>query len=131
MTLLAVCARQIMWFGVLAAVGCRRAELEPHIGEVCTASVACGVMGYGGNKGAAAVSFSLFRRRLVLVSSHFAAHQVGVCGKMRCSGCSNRCRGAGCPCMLDTAPPRTFDVQALHDIHHKERALLLQEVTDT
>jgi phosphatidylinositol-bisphosphatase len=54
-----------------------RAELEPHIGEVSTASVACGVMGYGGNKGAAAISFSLFRRRVVLVSSHFAAHQVG------------------------------------------------------
>jgi hypothetical protein len=33
-------------------------------------------MGLGGNKGAAAVSFSLFRRRVVLVSSHFAAHQV-------------------------------------------------------
>jgi hypothetical protein len=61
-----------------AAVLCR-AELEPHIGEVCTASVACGVMGYGGNKGAAAVSFSLFRRRVVLVSSHFAAHQVSQC----------------------------------------------------
>jgi hypothetical protein len=54
-----------------------RAELEPHIGEVATASVACGVMGYGGNKGAVAVSFSLFRRRVVIVSSHFAAHQVG------------------------------------------------------
>jgi hypothetical protein len=33
-------------------------------------------MGYGGNKGAVAISFSLFRRRLVLLSSHFAAHQV-------------------------------------------------------
>jgi phosphatidylinositol-bisphosphatase len=53
-----------------------RADLEPHIGEVATASVACGVMGYGGNKGAVAVSFSLFRRRMVIVSSHFAAHQV-------------------------------------------------------
>jgi phosphatidylinositol-bisphosphatase len=53
-----------------------RAELVPHVGEVATASVACGVMGYGGNKGGVAVSFSLFRRRLVLVSSHFAAHQV-------------------------------------------------------
>jgi hypothetical protein len=35
-------------------------------------------MGYGGNKGAVAVSFSLFRRRMVIVSSHFAAHQVGL-----------------------------------------------------
>ncbi|WIA12339.1 hypothetical protein OEZ85_012390 [Tetradesmus obliquus] len=60
--------------GVLVLVFAR-AELEPHIGEVATASVACGVMGYGGNKGAVAVSFSLFRRRVVIVSSHFAAHQ--------------------------------------------------------
>eukprot|EP00775_Hariotina_reticulata_P006490 gene6490-6717_t len=52
-----------------------RAELEPHIGEVSTASVACGVMGYGGNKGAVAISFTLFRRRVVVLSSHFAAHQ--------------------------------------------------------
>lgn len=45
--------------------------------------MACGVMGYGGNKGAAAISFSLFRRRVVLVSSHFAAHQVGKCAVTR------------------------------------------------
>ncbi|KAF6261315.1 hypothetical protein COO60DRAFT_1636898 [Scenedesmus sp. NREL 46B-D3] len=60
--------------GILVLVFAR-AELEPHIGEVATASVACGVMGYGGNKGAVAVTFSLFRRRIVIVSSHFAAHQ--------------------------------------------------------
>jgi hypothetical protein len=35
-------------------------------------------MGYGGNKGAVAISFSLFRRRVVVLSSHFAAHQVHV-----------------------------------------------------
>eukprot|EP00882_Tetradesmus_deserticola_P033897 GHRQ01038759.1.p2 GENE.GHRQ01038759.1~~GHRQ01038759.1.p2 ORF type:complete len:138 (+),score=36.48 GHRQ01038759.1:427-840(+) len=61
-----------------------RAELEPHIGEVATASVACGVLGYGGNKGAVAVTFSLFRRRVVVVSSHFAAHQVRV-GRCMCT----------------------------------------------
>ena len=48
-----------------------------HVGELATSSVGCGVGGFGGNKGAAAVSFTLFRRRLILVSSHFAAHQVG------------------------------------------------------
>ncbi len=38
----------------------------------------CGVMGVGGNKGGVAVSFSLFRRRIIVVSSHFAAHQENV-----------------------------------------------------
>ena len=33
-------------------------------------------MGVGGNKGAVALSFSLMRRRVVVVASHFAAHQV-------------------------------------------------------
>ena len=41
-----------------------------------TASIACGVLGVGGNKGAVAVSFSLHRRRIAFVCSHFAAHQV-------------------------------------------------------
>lgn len=49
---------------------------QEHIGEVSTASVACGVLGMGGNKGAVAVSFSLYRRRIAFVCSHFAAHQV-------------------------------------------------------
>jgi hypothetical protein len=35
-------------------------------------------MGVGGNKGGVAVSFSLFRRRIIVVSSHFAAHQENV-----------------------------------------------------
>ena len=50
--------------------------LQAHVGEVSTASVACGVLGMGGNKGAVGVSFSLFRRRIAFVCSHFAAHQV-------------------------------------------------------
>ena len=41
-----------------------------------TASVACGVLGVGGNKGASAVAFSLFRRQVACLCSHFAAHQV-------------------------------------------------------
>jgi len=54
-----------------------RAELEHHVGELATTSVTCGVMGVGGNKGAVALSFSLMRRRIMVVGSHFAAHQVG------------------------------------------------------
>lgn len=50
--------------------------MQANVGEVSTASVACGVLGVGGNKGGVAVSFTLFRRRLCCVSSHFAAHQV-------------------------------------------------------
>ena len=52
------------------------ALVQPHTGEVNTASIACGVLGVGGNKGAVAVSFSLHRRRVAFVCSHFAAHQV-------------------------------------------------------
>jgi phosphatidylinositol-bisphosphatase len=49
-----------------------------HVGDVATDAVPCGVLGVGGNKGATAVSLSLFRRRVVVVSSHFAAHQDAV-----------------------------------------------------
>lgn len=42
---------------------------------MATGSVACGVLGVGGNKGAVAVEFSLYRRKIALISSHFAAHQ--------------------------------------------------------
>jgi hypothetical protein len=47
--------------GILVLVLCRR-ELYHLVGEVATASVACGLMGVAGNKGAAAVSLTLFRR---------------------------------------------------------------------
>ena len=50
--------------------------MQGEIGEVSTASVACGVMGVAGNKGAVAVSFTLNRRRVVCICSHFAAHSV-------------------------------------------------------
>ena len=49
---------------------------QAYLGEVATASVATGVLGVGGNKGAVAVSFSLYRRSIACVCSHFAAHQV-------------------------------------------------------
>ncbi len=52
--------------------------MQANVGEVSTASVACGVLGVGGNKGGVAVSFTLYRRRLCCVSSHFAAHQVSI-----------------------------------------------------
>ncbi|GIL70795.1 hypothetical protein Vretimale_3892 [Volvox reticuliferus] len=60
--------------GLVIVVFCRT-ELQAHVGEVATANVACGVMGVGGNKGAVAVSMSVFRRRVMFVCSHFAAHQ--------------------------------------------------------
>ncbi len=61
--------------GMLILVYARN-HLRDSIGEVTTASVACGVLGVGGNKGAVAVEFSLHRRRLAVLCSHFAAHQV-------------------------------------------------------
>ena len=61
-----------IWVWPSIPSGCAQA----HTGEVSTASIACGVLGVGGNKGAVAVSFSLHRRRIAFVCSHFAAHQV-------------------------------------------------------
>ncbi|KAL4534362.1 hypothetical protein Ndes2437B_g03641 [Nannochloris sp. 'desiccata'] len=55
-----------------------RNNLRGHIGEVSTASVACGVLGVGGNKGAVAVEFTLHRQKIAVVCSHFAAHQNAV-----------------------------------------------------
>lgn len=51
-------------------------ELQDSLGEVATASVATGVLGVGGNKGAVALGFTLHRRRVAFLASHFAAHQV-------------------------------------------------------
>ncbi len=45
------------------------------VGEVASASVATGVLGVGGNKGAVALGFTLHRRRVAFIASHFAAHQ--------------------------------------------------------
>jgi phosphatidylinositol-bisphosphatase len=65
--------------GVLAVVFARKeVTSRGHAGDVATDAVPCGVLGLGGNKGGTAVSLSLFRRRVVFVSSHFAAHQDAV-----------------------------------------------------
>ena len=61
--------------GMLILVYARN-HLKDDIGEVTTASVACGVLGVGGNKGAVAVEFTVHRRKIAVVCSHFAAHQV-------------------------------------------------------
>ncbi|KAL4853623.1 Type II inositol polyphosphate 5-phosphatase 15 [Chlorella vulgaris] len=63
--------------GMLVLVFARN-NLRSSIGEVTTSSVACGVLGVGGNKGAVAVEFSVHRRRVAVVCSHFAAHQGAV-----------------------------------------------------
>ena len=60
--------------GILIVAFCRT-SLSRYVGELASASVACGVLGVGGNKGAVSVSFSVYRRRFVFLSSHFAAHQ--------------------------------------------------------
>ncbi|RMZ54465.1 hypothetical protein APUTEX25_002041, partial [Auxenochlorella protothecoides] len=67
--------RQLSGMLVLAYA---RHDLKEWLGEVATASVACGVLGVGGNKGAVAVEFSLFRHKVALLCSHFAAHQGAV-----------------------------------------------------
>lgn len=52
-----------------------RSDLSESLGEIHTTSVACGILGVGGNKGAVAVHLSLYRHRFVFICSHFAAHQ--------------------------------------------------------
>ncbi|KAK3240243.1 hypothetical protein CYMTET_49905 [Cymbomonas tetramitiformis] len=81
--------------GMLVAVFARR-RLMPHISEPQTSSVACGLLGVGGNKGAVAMRFMMFRRMVCIVCSHFAAHQGAVakrnadyqhiCSNLRFSG---------------------------------------------
>lgn len=61
--------------GMLLLVFARR-SLKPKITNVSTGTVGCGVGGFGGNKGAVAVSMNLFHNRILMLTSHFAAHQV-------------------------------------------------------
>lgn len=63
--------------GMLIIVFARN-NLRAHIGEQVTASVACGMLGVGGNKGGVAIEFTLHRQRIAVVCSHFAAHQNSV-----------------------------------------------------
>lgn len=62
----------------MLVVAFARNNMRGHIGEIATASVACGVLGMGGNKGAVAVEFTLHRQKFAVVCSHFAAHQGAV-----------------------------------------------------
>lgn len=64
--------------GLLLCVFARRA-MGSHMANTATGVVACGVGGFGGNKGAVAASFQLFGRRVLIMNSHFAAHQVRLC----------------------------------------------------
>ena len=79
----------------------------PFVRQVTTASVACGVLGVGGNKGAVAVEFSVHRRKIAVVCSHFAAHQVRwLCRALRlgsvgwdgCMGATFMSTGEAIPC---------------------------------
>jgi hypothetical protein len=82
-----------------------RSELEHQVGELASTSVACGVMGVGGNKGAVALSFSLMRRRIVVVSSHFAAHQVRSVWQWVRPQAYGALRGRGCV-IMNVCKPR-------------------------
>lgn len=55
-----------------------RQKLMKYLGNIGTAQVGTGVMGRGGNKGGVSITFSLYRRRVTVVSSHFAAHKDNV-----------------------------------------------------
>lgn len=93
--------------GMLVLVFARN-NLRSSIGEVTTSSVACGVLGVGGNKGAVAVEFSVHRRRVAVVCSHFAAHQVrpvlcvlrGVGGEAGTSAMAGPAAMQGCVCAM-------------------------------
>lgn len=51
-----------------------RSQLAPHISSVRTSSIACGVGNVLGNKGGAAVSMMIGGVRMLMVTSHLAAH---------------------------------------------------------
>lgn len=61
--------------GLLLCVYARR-SMGANVTNMATGVVACGVGGFGGNKGAVATSFQLFGKRVLILNSHFAAHQV-------------------------------------------------------
>jgi hypothetical protein len=70
-----VCVGKRQLSGMLLLVF-SRLPMREHITNVTTGIVGCGVGGFGGNKGAAAVCMALFRQRVLLLTSHLAAHQV-------------------------------------------------------
>ncbi|KAJ3350831.1 Type II inositol 1,4,5-trisphosphate 5-phosphatase [Allomyces javanicus] len=50
-------------------------SVVPHISEVESGYVGCGIMGVLGNKGAVAIRFKVFDTRICMVNSHLAADQ--------------------------------------------------------
>jgi hypothetical protein len=66
-----------------------RSGLVPHVGEVTTSSVACGLLGVAGNKGAAAISLSLYRRCVYVCTSVFALmHRKYAGARVRVGACA-------------------------------------------
>eukprot|EP00890_Picochlorum_soloecismus_P001963 jgi/Picsp_1/2768/NSC_00996-R1_type i inositol- -trisphosphate 5-phosphatase 12-like len=63
--------------GMLIAVFAKK-DLMYNLGDIHTSSVACGILGVGGNKGAVGVQLTLYRHRFAFICSHFAAHQNAV-----------------------------------------------------
>jgi hypothetical protein len=61
--------------GMFVIVFARLAAAQ-HLTNVFADAVGCGVGGFGGNKGAVALSMCIHRQRVLLLTSHFAAHQV-------------------------------------------------------
>lgn len=59
--------------GLFIAVFCKK-ELSEEVSHVATSSVACGIMGMVGNKGAVSVRFKLYNTYLCFVNCHLAAH---------------------------------------------------------
>eukprot|EP00793_Prasinoderma_coloniale_P006257 PRCOL_00001087-RA len=73
---------ELVSFRQMAGIACgvwARRRLREVVGDAQTCTVACGALGNTlGNKGAAAVRFTLHRQSLAFISSHFAAHQKNV-----------------------------------------------------
>mmetsp|Transcript_9666 Transcript_9666/g.14479 ORF Transcript_9666/g.14479 Transcript_9666/m.14479 type:complete len:1303 (+) Transcript_9666:115-4023(+) len=53
-------------------------SILPHICDVSTKTIAAGVMGVAGNKGAVAIDFRIFNSKIALVNCHLAAHKAQV-----------------------------------------------------
>jgi hypothetical protein len=52
-----------------------QANLAKHISDVATKTIAAGVMGVGGNKGAVCIVFKFYQSKMCIVNCHLAAHQ--------------------------------------------------------
>jgi hypothetical protein len=50
-------------------------KYQPFVSDVRTSTVGVGIMGVGGNKGAAVVRFNVYKSAICIVNTHLAAHQ--------------------------------------------------------